>query len=179
MEKHHRKLSDPWSQRQCGVYQQLQHTRRSCRYVMLNLTDQPKRLLEKSLGSRSFCCYQAIHAQLLALLTSNWPDYVEYLSTALTEHVGMADIIKYAVCCTNALRAIEHTTLASTNLISTILRQRTKTYRTYTYYRRRSSALYLTLTPVLKSVKGAKNSPKYMLTCSLNSLLLAASATIQ
>ena len=91
VEEHLRRLADPWSLRQTGAYQQLRNGRQSSRCIMLNLTAQMKRALEKSLDSKSRCCHLAIHAELLVLLGSNWPDYVEYLSRELRKHVSRLD----------------------------------------------------------------------------------------
>jgi hypothetical protein len=83
-----RNLSDPWSLRQTGVYQQLCNGLQTSRWILLNLSESTKLHLKDFVESRPNCCHLALHAELLLTLGSNWAEYIEYLSSELRKHVS-------------------------------------------------------------------------------------------
>lgn len=91
MEKHGRKLSDPWSLRQAGVYHQQRGVSGNSsvsRWLFLNLPEQLKLLLQETYESNRDCCNMTLHADLLSTASINWNEYIEYLALELRNHVS-------------------------------------------------------------------------------------------
>ena len=88
MEKHGQPLSDPWSLRQTGVYHQQKNDLTPSRWIFLNLTSRTRSELDFHLKSKHNPCSLSLHVRLLDILGSNWAEYVEYLGSALRDHVS-------------------------------------------------------------------------------------------
>ncbi|EPS37252.1 hypothetical protein H072_9064 [Dactylellina haptotyla CBS 200.50] len=86
VEKHGRKLQDPWSVRQVGVYHQLCENVEQSRWLLLGPMQSLLSSLKNTIASEANSCYLTIHAALLLSTSTGWPEYIEYLKTELQKH---------------------------------------------------------------------------------------------
>ncbi|KAL2821011.1 hypothetical protein BDW59DRAFT_164416 [Aspergillus cavernicola] len=91
VEKHGRKLKDPWSLRQTGVYHQDRGSANQSRWILINPSDVLKPQITGLVGTEAGKGNSdqdgtgswALHIQLLLKLGSNWAEYIEYLGSEL------------------------------------------------------------------------------------------------
>ena len=88
MEEHGRKLNDPWSLRQVGVYHQQYWRRNASWWILLNVPEQIKIGIKDAFEFDHDCCYLNLHAQVLLATGANWGLYVDYLASELMDHVS-------------------------------------------------------------------------------------------
>lgn len=91
VERHNRRLRDPWSLRQTGVYHQFCNDMTYSRWILLNLGDSFTWIPKEFLEDRSDTCPLNLHAQLLATSGSHWTEYIEYLELELQKHVSRSN----------------------------------------------------------------------------------------
>ncbi|KAL4879759.1 hypothetical protein BJY04DRAFT_219846 [Aspergillus karnatakaensis] len=92
VERHGRKLKDPWSLRQTGVYHQYCDTGNQSRWVLLNPNERLRNLVtshsqttpEGPTPYGSSLSSWGLDIQLLVSLGLGWPDYIEYLQSELS-----------------------------------------------------------------------------------------------
>ncbi|KAL5334455.1 hypothetical protein BJX70DRAFT_17930 [Aspergillus crustosus] len=98
VERHGRKLKDPWSLRQTGVYHMYCGRTKHSRWVLINPNDGLKTLLKNSSaidpevsssGQQSIQTW-TFYVQLLLTLGSDWTDYIDYLGSELQEQNNKA-----------------------------------------------------------------------------------------
>ena len=93
-EKNGRNRGDPWSLRQTGVYQQATFRSHQSVWILLQLSQATRQILEKEVGSPSRYLSKgdspmALHALLLGASVDNWGDYVRDLSGHLSDIVSV------------------------------------------------------------------------------------------
>jgi len=97
VDKHGRKLKDPWSLRQLGVYHQISSDYRSSHCILLDLAKHAEPYLNDFIESSSGRSKFAFHVELLVSLSSNWTEYIEYLDSELRDHVREIPILDFPV----------------------------------------------------------------------------------
>ncbi|KAF8245659.1 hypothetical protein K440DRAFT_662644 [Wilcoxina mikolae CBS 423.85] len=87
-EKHGRELQDPWSCRQCSVYQNYSHRNNVSTWFLIQIPNGTRRHLERlnsEVGGSSPCDHpMGIHLYLLRSCEKNWGPYVGYLGDELS-----------------------------------------------------------------------------------------------
>jgi len=87
-EKHGRELADPWSSRQCSVYQNYFHRSNASIWILIQTPNGTKcnleRLNKEGKGSSPADHPMAIHLFLLLSCEKNWGPYIGYLGDELS-----------------------------------------------------------------------------------------------
>jgi hypothetical protein len=87
---------DPWSLRQCGIYQQIDLITRRSKWIILQRSGTIRSKLEETLRTQSDKT-EAIHAIVphiifVSIMAANWQSYVEYLNMQLAALVRREEI---------------------------------------------------------------------------------------
>lgn len=90
VQKHGRKLPDPWSLRQTGIYHQMVNDQLGSRWIVLDLQGDLQANLKDFLESRTDYSHLAMHLELLIAMGSNWSEYIEFLGSELRKQVSFA-----------------------------------------------------------------------------------------
>ncbi|KAF8541202.1 hypothetical protein BDD12DRAFT_529067 [Trichophaea hybrida] len=95
-EEHGREQQDPWSSRQCSVYQNYSHQNNASTWILIQIPSGIRRHLERlnnEAGGSSPCDHpMGIHLHLLRSFEKNWGPYVGYLGNELS---SMNDSISF------------------------------------------------------------------------------------
>lgn len=96
MELNGRGRGDPWSLRQCGVYQQINLTDRRSKWILLQLSNKMRTKLEQTLrmwSTKSEGINAIIpHIIFISTMAATWQSYLEYLSAQLAVLVRREEI---------------------------------------------------------------------------------------
>jgi len=96
MELNKRGRGDPWSLRQCGIYQQIGLIDGRSRWIFLQLSKAMRTKLEQNLklGSTKTGGINAIIPHIICIsdMAVNWQSYLEYLNTQLAALVRIEQI---------------------------------------------------------------------------------------
>lgn len=90
MELNKRNEGDPWSLRQCGVYQQTCLKTHLCSWILLHISSKMRAKLNQALDHKFYRNDTAAvnsmlpHLIFLSAMAGNWQDYIEYLCSQLT-----------------------------------------------------------------------------------------------
>jgi len=91
-EEHGRDQQDPWSSRQCSVYQNFSHQNNASTWILIQIPRGTRSHLERlnsEAGSSSPCNHpMGIHLHLLRSCEKNWGAYVGYLGNELSSMVS-------------------------------------------------------------------------------------------
>jgi len=99
-EMHHRELEDPWSCRQCSVYQNYCHQSNASTWILIHIPKGTRchleRLNSESEGSSQSDHPMGMHMHLLLSCETNWGPYIGYLGDKLSLMVSsLAPFLKH------------------------------------------------------------------------------------
>jgi hypothetical protein len=89
MDLNGRDRGDPWSLRQCGVYQQICLTTRCSYWILLQVSSRMRAKLDQALRSKLHkndnlgIDPMVPHIIFISAMAANWQDYLEYLHSQL------------------------------------------------------------------------------------------------
>lgn len=101
MDRNGRDRGDPWSLRQCGIYQQICLTTRRSSWIMLQISESIRAHINQILqrGSHENECSSIdpmiFHVVFISAMAANWQEYLEHLQSQIAILVSICNRRRY------------------------------------------------------------------------------------
>jgi hypothetical protein len=158
-----RDRGDPWSLRQCGVYQQICLKTRRSTWILLQVSRRMRAKLDQALRSRAYKNDKlgidpvVLHIIFISAMAANWQDYLEYLHSQLAILVRRGEsFIPRSILTFFSRRMKRHVSQGSTTTLTMTSLSISRITKTCSYFGKSSLEHRRSLTHVYKLLRGAR-----------------------
>jgi hypothetical protein len=158
-----RDRGDPWSLRQCGVYQQICLKTRRSTWILLQVSRRMRAKLDQALRSRAYKNDKlgidpvVPHIIFISAMAANWQEYLEYLHSQLAILVRRGDNFTPRSTLTLLSRRMKrHVSQGSTTTLAMTSLSISRIAKTYSYFDKSFLEHRQSLTHACKLLRGAR-----------------------